>query len=1563
MSTVGQLINDLTNLSSESKRKNNEVKRLCDLAIANLKTYLPTASINSINQELRASILDPLKVSCLSRNSKLATISIPIIHKLIMSLLVPVESLDELLRSLMDATQLAGDIQLRILQCLPPIMQNYLHFIEGDLLVKTLEICCGLTSNNKSVVVVNTASATLQQLFSNVFDRIKLTDSEVELNKDKEIKLEDEKVILVDSASYEAYAIFLDLCNLIENEQTIYLSNKIHIKPLSVLEIVENIIAGHRETFNSHEELSYLLRVKIVPSLLKVLNSHNKSFPYITRTMRIMQLLLSSHLDKLELESEIVLSFLNHILINKDSENELHETPNWEKILVLEVYKALFSDFSTIREIFDKYDGDAKKKNVIEELMSILNTYMLHIPNFIHENLVMPNTSSLKTNAKYTSTSNLIISRQTSVLKVSILDHLDKTEPPTQIPPSYPIFLILNILLSFTDEVGSFVSGLSNYPDSSRLEQDVEFVNKIIEISFENLSSLYKTFIYSSMDNECFHLLIRSLQKFIHTTGLLGLNDLRDRLLIMLSKTIIFDTSEKKYVSTNNSTSTLHEQGKQLLAIGESVLESISSSINSTDGQQNSNLSDNNAKYFNSRHVTCLRALINLAVSLGSTLENSWHIIWITLQWFNYYRNGSDDTYTVKSTTKTLDENFFRLSAQDIENIESSKKKLLESIYDYPIESFGDLLKALCTLSEKLFNNDFMIDKDNDLQLCPFNRAFYLSNIKSLCEINTSHFLIQYDEPWQLICDYFKKLCKNRIWNYNLRIKLIETFSLILQHMADSGFVTNQQDINNLTSKKSLEGLMMILDEIFSLGAPKELLVQNCEIEIHLLLLTTLHNFIDKYDTYYQNSWNQVFKILNTPFRNIEFEERENKTISLITSSFETLKLILDEFISTFPFDQLKFLIDTLYNFCNQPLELNISFTSVSYFWLISDSLKSRIISINEPLEPFSVSEEELINYIENCKEESTRFYISLDVFLLSSLIKLSKDTRAQVREGSIQTFFQIIEDHGGLLLQSWELIHSIALPILLDLDIGFDDPGFDRKEWKESLSLVLSGLVSIYNKYMMNLDNNSYERWGSLVNYFKKLLELKWVDLNLLIYKSIHDILVAFGECEFKEEETFSRIRNLFFELWGGISIEYDFVNPLYQESLVSLMECYPPLLKIISYNLTEEECTRILDSFNKCARYPILQDNISDNKKPSKLQLSILHNLQITDSDNNAIQAQMLLQLSNMIIYPFGTRARIEEKLHALSAKFKIPSFIAISDRSVDILQEKLEKFLNFEVLIKDKKANRIIKCLLEVIKARLYGIEGLNKPLWIRATEVLNYLLSRTISSEFGNNELWKLIIDSSRVYLENDSLKYEDTIIKQYSDLRSLILPELLKDSEKNLSLIEEVVSDVYHNSFFYKMDELETAFVQEYGDSIEDLGKKLSSYDFDSSFGSTKPIELYGNRKTRIQSLHDLIAFCTDNKNEVLREIALSFFITRASFALRKFISDQSLLFKCPLPKIQQQEILLILQGLHKIRSSSQHLKPDYFNLETLLIKLIPLVSKVNNVSDLLGEILEKKYTK
>lgn len=89
---------------------------------------------------------------------------------------LPRQRLREILEAFREASSSGQDVQLKILQALPSLLQNYAGDIQGELLAASLNICTVLQSN-KNAIVNNTAAATLQQLVVSVFDKVVAEDS------------------------------------------------------------------------------------------------------------------------------------------------------------------------------------------------------------------------------------------------------------------------------------------------------------------------------------------------------------------------------------------------------------------------------------------------------------------------------------------------------------------------------------------------------------------------------------------------------------------------------------------------------------------------------------------------------------------------------------------------------------------------------------------------------------------------------------------------------------------------------------------------------------------------------------------------------------------------------------------------------------------------------------------------------------------------------------------------------------------------------------------------------------------------------------------------------------------------------------------------------------------------------------------------------------------------------------------------------------------------------------------------------------------------------------------
>ena len=70
------------------------------------------------------------------------------------------------------------------------------------------------------------------------------------------------------------------------------------------------------------------------------------------------------------------------------------------------------------------------------------------------------------------------------------------------------------------------------------------------------------------------------------------------------------------------------------------------------------------------------------------------------------------------------------------------------------------------------------------------------------------------------------------------------------------------------------------------------------------------------------------------------------------------------------------------------------------------------------------------------------------------------------------------------------------------------------------------------------------------------------------------------------------------------------------------------------------------------------------------------------------------------------------------------------------------------------------------------------------------------------------------------------------------------------------------------------------------------------------------------------------------------------------------MNDIKLVYKCPIPIVQQKELLMILNGLNEL-SVNDNNNDDLKKLSRLLIQLIPYSSRINNLDKVLPQVLIK----
>ena len=686
---------------------------------------------------------------------------------------MPRSRLDQVLQALREASSGGLDVQLRILQSLPSLLQNYAGDISGDLLITSLNICFVLQAS-KNVVVNNTASATLQQLLISVFDKVAAEDKAgAQFPAVGEAPVQNGTVALR-QAALDAYHIFNDICLLTEAGRPDYLRFS-SLSQTFGLELVESVLTNHSAIFSTHPEQTHVLRSRLMPFLTEALVSR-PNFPTAVRIVRVLYTILRRHMSLLAAESGEGLAALSHVLD--------HDDLLWKRLLCLEAFKGIFSDPALVRQVYILYDSREGEKNILQELLATFVRVSTEKPSVIglgHQSTIpvqgyagtgagaaeqavieASGMSGMVTSNSLMESTSTGISSQWSSIRTPCIDQLDKAEPLT-IPDSYIFSLILACITSLSEGLAKFIlpltvprenrnqkrlqkqdsraksparedhattpaSGIERSTSTRKnpvpknplllkdhpLHTEVKAYAEMIERCWPAILATCSTFLYSALDSEYYHGLVRSFQRFTHVAGLLQLNTPRDAFLTTLGKaavppnviTACHNAGVRPMTPTSASgdtTTSIFGNARGLLSVDSLVSQSSSSE---KPRQPSGDLA---AASINTRNLLCLRALLNLGIALGPTLESSWQIVLETLQQADFvlFTSGKAAGRTptvIRSADPQAEAEASQLLANfgsEVKAVETAASRLFESTADFPNAAFREFVVAICSLLEK----------------------------------------------------------------------------------------------------------------------------------------------------------------------------------------------------------------------------------------------------------------------------------------------------------------------------------------------------------------------------------------------------------------------------------------------------------------------------------------------------------------------------------------------------------------------------------------------------------------------------------------------------------------------------------------------------------------------------------------------------------------------------------------------------------------------------------------------------------------------------------------------
>jgi hypothetical protein len=802
------------------------------------------------------------------------------------------------------------------------------------------------------------------------------------------------------------------------------------IPPASILELIEAVLSNHGKIMTDHVEQVHIVRTLLMPLVIRSL-SDRLSFPITVRIVRILNLVIRNHLDILPNECEIALGLLNHMLDPEASQLwkralclEFFRGIYADPRLLLSIYshfdavdgkKTIFGDnlASFVRLAVEKptligLGQQSTMPTHFEDGKSVVSEQAVAEAGAIAGVIGGPMADN------NSNTRPLGISTQWSSLKTSCIEHLDKAEPPS-LPDTYIYSLVLTCITNISESLAKFVLPLtvhhesksrrkktddtnelnegtdSQDPGHRRLSRTQSFRKKTIPVNpldltdhpayaYIQTSSILveecwpavlatcSTFLNAALDTDYYRALVRAVQKFTQVSGLLRLATPRDAFLTTLGKAAVpsslMMTSVSSSKAVNNEKTSIYSNAKALLSVDS--LASQTSSLSADKNQRPSH--DVSVPGLGARNLLCLRALLNLAIALGPTLQSAWSIVFETLQIADLVmalssqngrpQNGSVNRIDPEGTVDKLE--------AETSAVQAAARRLFESTVDYPNEAFTEVLNALCALLNQLLPSDNSQKTQKTLsrpqvqhqrrlgsssgislntEANSRDSAFALNKIGELASLNEAR-LSQYqptESGWNILIEHVVRFSVDGRNATPARLLAADILSRTVKEIAEFSMSDEQREDIQARILFALQSLILAL---YPTGTPEEDASSDTDIRVHQIALEALKTVIEQCGESLVAGWGAVFESLMSVFivDNTTSHDAEEHILatkdhergshgvevisrSLARSAFATVQLVCSDFMSAVPDACLSTLLELLFRFSCQQGDLNMSLT------------------------------------------------------------------------------------------------------------------------------------------------------------------------------------------------------------------------------------------------------------------------------------------------------------------------------------------------------------------------------------------------------------------------------------------------------------------------------------------------------------------------------------------------------------------------------------------------------------------------------------------------------------
>ena len=1434
--TATILLSELSSLIQDSKRKNPEVRNTAERSLGELKTISITSEAQLAGDLLRRlTFVDPFVLSCQSRNAKLVSSAVVCLQRLAASKAIPRERLQDVVDAFQEVTSYGLDVQLKILQTLPSLLQIYSGDVEGNLLASILGVC-GDLQDNKAPVVSSTATATFQQLVTTVYEKVTREDANPESVTLETLDIGNASIEMR-AAGHDAYRIFKDLCAFASGAQLEF----IRIRSVShtfVMELVDGILHNSEAVFERHPEQVEACRIYLMPAIMKTLST-KQNFALNVRALRILFILLTRHVGQMLDESETAFSLLIRGL-------DPNAGPSWKRVLIVELLQKVFSDARVLRQLFSQFDQQENRGKVVGNMMAAFVRIASEKSTLIgigHQSTVpvrrggnednSEGVASLESagvtgliSATASAESNVTgISMEWSTVKTSYLDQLDKSDV-SEPPSTYIYGLVLNSVAAFSEGLAKYIMPMSVQPRNQAQRQqrnDLNDEDEMVDghegaevgksdsiVATRSTSNKYSmlinplkltkhfhfeevrtcaimidecwpaflatcsTFLNAALDADFYRTIVRAFQKLTQVAGVLELTTPRDAMLTTLAKAAV--PASTSAFPTPNLHGKIQSRAASIAEVPADAASELSGEIDqrSTLGTPRRSI-DQDGPSITTRNLLCLRALINLGIALGGTLNpDSWFTVLETLQHAERVIEISNRVLAQQST-KDADNTSNSLVSRtslgsEISAVQTASRRLFESTAHYSSGSLSNLLSALVRFSgtpiAEPSQNSSILSPLPSTPITPQSRGrmhqhsrsfstsyaksgpepdelqFFLAHLSDIARLNLQRLIFEPPDQsgWKVI--FFSLFHVVRLPDVPSSLRL--QAAALMNRVVVESMNTLGEDDGSENSQVQLRCLDVFRSqyEILYQDLPFKAENATLDVEIHVRLLDALHSVLEACNNISHAGWETIFQLVCSPYdsdpqpREVQGDVPNSsqdivavRSSRLVQPSFNCLQLIGSDFLAVLPTSDLSTFVDALWVFARQGDNLNIALTSTNFFWNIAIYLQEQIGEKQLSWKRTEVDEVSVLHDISKGNEEYG--LNAVWILLVMRLLRMTGDKRDDVRDSSLRIAVRVLDLFGQKTSASlWTACLELNLQAMsyqLQQAMSEAEPS-----WGKSLIMMTEATIDLLIRHSEII--RTAETFSQLSQHvfeiFNAMLALESLPVTTVVYSGTSNLLTVLDSCKDLRNQSAAAALTLWqarhpADLTKTSASVFSDSKPAQpgettnQEALTRHAEVFLRLNELFpeqSMQLADTRAT--MESMGKtifeCTHPQYTSDvnKLSSEQERILAMLPILYRKMSTQHDDFV---RFLLGFVRAALVEMESGLEIQQARLTKPKGQQTPSFVAFSGRCIDMLDSVLSKSSAGDSSVVDA-----LHTLSDVIKSKYTSTpQGTDPVLWRNAT----------------------------------------------------------------------------------------------------------------------------------------------------------------------------------------------------------------------------------------------------